>query len=49
MRMRRLGSLEIEASASGLGAWAVGGWMWGGTNLADSIDAVLRESAEVAV
>ncbi len=32
---------DIEISRVGLGTWAMGGWMWGGTEKNDSIDAIL--------
>jgi len=32
MRRRNLGPSGIEASVVGFGAWAIGGWMWGGTD-----------------
>lgn len=32
MQFRRLGSTEIETSAIALGTWAIGGWMWGGSD-----------------
>jgi aryl-alcohol dehydrogenase-like predicted oxidoreductase len=35
-----IGSLTIEASVVGLGTWAIGGWMWGGTDEADSVAAI---------
>ncbi|WP_281982542.1 aldo/keto reductase [Thalassorhabdomicrobium marinisediminis] len=37
---RELGTSGIQASAVGLGTWAIGGWMWGGTDEARSIKAV---------
>ncbi|MBN1343326.1 MAG: aldo/keto reductase [Phycisphaerae bacterium] len=40
MRERPLGQSGIEASAVGFGAWAIGGWMWGGTSEAESIQAI---------
>ena len=40
MRMRTLGASGIEASVVGFGAWAIGGWMWGGANEADAIRAI---------
>jgi len=40
MKMRPLGASGIDASVVGLGTWAMGGWMWGGTDEADSIDAI---------
>ena len=32
MQYRSLGSSGIQASAVGFGAWAIGGWMWGGAD-----------------
>ncbi|WP_241524150.1 aldo/keto reductase [Oceaniglobus indicus] len=40
MLTREIGKSGIEASAIGLGTWAIGGWMWGGTDEAASIDAI---------
>jgi aryl-alcohol dehydrogenase-like predicted oxidoreductase len=40
MRQRALGQSGIEASVIGLGTWAIGGWMWGGTDERDAIDAL---------
>lgn len=40
MRTRTLGPSGIEASAIGFGAWAIGGWTWGGTDVPTSIRAV---------
>lgn len=40
MRFRKLGQSGIEASVVGLGAWAIGGWMWGGTDESESIRAI---------
>ncbi len=40
MRKRLLGASNIEASAVGLGTWAIGGWMWGGTDEKESIAAI---------
>ena len=40
MRTKPLGESGIEASVVGLGTWAIGGWMWGGTDEADSVNAV---------
>lgn len=37
---RKIGRSGIEASAVGLGTWAIGGWMWGGTDESQSIDAI---------
>ena len=40
MRYRPLGQPGIEASVVALGAWAIGGWYWGGTDETQSIDAI---------
>ncbi|MCX6623916.1 MAG: aldo/keto reductase [Acidobacteria bacterium] len=40
MRRRPLGQSGIEASVIGLGTWAIGGWMWGGTESNQSIQAI---------
>ncbi|WP_075290491.1 aldo/keto reductase [Pararhizobium arenae] len=38
--IREIGRSGVEASAVGLGTWAIGGWMWGGTDEAQSIAAI---------
>lgn len=40
MLYRSLGTSGMDISAVGLGTWAVGGWMWGGQDDADSVDAI---------
>jgi len=40
MLTREIGNSGIEASVVGLGTWAIGGWMWGGTDEATSIAAI---------
>ena len=40
MQSRPLGSSGMDASVIGFGAWAIGGWMWGGAEEADAIDAI---------
>jgi methylglyoxal reductase len=37
---REIGRSGIRASVVGLGTWAIGGWMWGGTDKAASIGAI---------
>jgi methylglyoxal reductase len=37
---RPIGKSDISASAVGLGTWAIGGWMWGGTDDDRSIAAI---------
>ena len=40
MLVREIGRSGVEASAVGLGTWAIGGWMWGGTDEQQSIGAI---------
>ncbi len=40
MATRPIGRSGIEASVVGLGTWAIGGWMWGGTDENRSIAAI---------
>ncbi|PSL17831.1 aldo/keto reductase [Shimia abyssi] len=40
MLTREIGNSGIQASVIGLGTWAIGGWMWGGTDEAKSIAAI---------
>lgn len=37
---REIGSSGIRTSAIGLGTWAIGGWMWGGTDETRSVAAI---------
>ncbi len=40
MQYRSVGKSGIEASVVGFGAWAIGGWMWGGTEKSIAIRAI---------
>ncbi len=40
MQYREIGQSGMKASVVGLGAWAIGGWMWGGTEEKESIEAI---------
>ncbi|MGL6210890.1 MAG: aldo/keto reductase [Paracoccaceae bacterium] len=40
MMMREIPGTGIQASAVGLGTWAIGGWMWGGTDDAAAEEAI---------
>lgn len=40
VKYRSLGRSGIEASVIGVGAWAIGGWMWGGADEAESVRAI---------
>lgn len=46
--IREIGRSGVQASAVGLGTWAIGGWMWGGTDESQSIDAI-RASLDAGV
>jgi aryl-alcohol dehydrogenase-like predicted oxidoreductase len=48
MLTRQVGGSGISATAVGLGTWAIGGWMWGGTDEAESI-AAIRASIDAGV
>jgi aryl-alcohol dehydrogenase-like predicted oxidoreductase len=40
MRYRPLGQSSIQASVVGFGAWAIGGWMWGGADEREAVRAI---------
>jgi aryl-alcohol dehydrogenase-like predicted oxidoreductase len=40
MEKRRLGESDLEISEIAFGAWAIGGWMWGGSDSKDAIKAI---------
>lgn len=40
MEYRKLGNSDLELSAITFGAWAAGGWMWGGTDHNDALQAI---------
>ncbi|GAA4460058.1 aldo/keto reductase [Nibrella saemangeumensis] len=40
MEYRQLGDSELQVSVITFGAWAAGGWMWGGTERKGAIDAI---------
>ncbi|HMU46853.1 MAG TPA: aldo/keto reductase [Chitinophagaceae bacterium] len=40
MEYRKLGNSDLEVSVITFGAWAAGGWMWGGTERKDAVDAI---------
>jgi aryl-alcohol dehydrogenase-like predicted oxidoreductase len=48
MEYRQLGQSELKVSVVTLGAWAIGGLFWGGTDEQDSI-AAIRKSIELGV
>lgn len=40
MEYRQLGESGLSVSAITFGAWAIGGWMWGGSDRKDAIEAI---------
>ncbi|NIJ51773.1 aldo/keto reductase [Dyadobacter arcticus] len=48
MKYRKLGNSDLELSVITFGAWAAGGWMWGGTERSEAVKAI-RESFDAGV
>ena len=42
MEYRKLGKNGIEISTVTFGAWAIGGWLWGGTDQKAAVSAIRR-------
>jgi aryl-alcohol dehydrogenase-like predicted oxidoreductase len=40
MQYRQLGSSPVKASVITFGAWAIGGWMWGGSDRREAVEAI---------
>jgi aryl-alcohol dehydrogenase-like predicted oxidoreductase len=40
MEYRHLANTDIKVSAITFGAWAIGGWMWGGADKSDALEAI---------
>lgn len=40
MRYRAIGQSGISASVVAFGSWAIGGWLWGGADEADAVEAI---------
>ncbi len=40
MEYRKMGDSDLELSVITFGAWAAGGWMWGGTERKDAVEAI---------
>lgn len=40
MQYRQLGNSKVKASVITFGAWAIGGWMWGGSDRKEAVDAI---------
>lgn len=41
MKYRTLGNTHIQASCITFGAWAIGGWMWGGADQKEALEAII--------
>ena len=41
MEYRKIGKSDLELSLVTFGAWATGGWMWGGADRSDAVKAIL--------
>src|SRR5665647_1540966 len=48
MKYRKLGKTDLNISVVTFGAWAAGGWMWGGTERKDAVEAI-RASYDLGV
>ncbi|MBC7571383.1 MAG: aldo/keto reductase [Spirosoma sp.] len=48
MEYRRLGNSDLQVSIITFGAWAAGGWMWGGTERKGAVEAI-RAAYELGV
>ncbi len=48
MEYRKIGDSDLELSVVTFGAWAAGGWMWGGTERNDAVEAI-RASYDLGV
>src|ERR1700712_1657259 len=40
MEMRKLGKSDVMVTPMAFGAWAIGGWMWGGAEEKEAIEAI---------
>jgi aryl-alcohol dehydrogenase-like predicted oxidoreductase len=40
MEKRRLGNSDLEVSVLAFGAWAIGGWLWGGSDSKEAVKAI---------
>lgn len=48
MKYRKIGNTDLQLSEVTFGAWAAGGWMWGGTERGDAVEAI-RASFDVGI
>lgn len=42
MQLKKIGNSDVKVTEIAFGAWAVGGWMWGGTDYKRSVRAIER-------
>ena len=40
MELRKLGKSDVLVTPMAFGAWAIGGWMWGGAEEKSAIEAI---------
>ena len=40
MEFRQLGDSGVKSSAIAFGAWAIGGWQWGGSDRKEALEAI---------
>ncbi|MCB1138082.1 MAG: aldo/keto reductase [Leptospiraceae bacterium] len=48
MEMKKIGNSNLQVSPLTFGAWAIGGWMWGGAEEKDAVDAI-RTSLDLGI
>lgn len=48
MQYRKLGDTNVKITPIAFGAWAIGGWMWGGTNRKEATEAV-QKSIDIGI
>ncbi len=48
MELRKLGRTDVHVTPVAFGAWAIGGWMWGGAERNDAISAI-RKSVDLGM
>src|SRR3546814_11341656 len=48
MEYRQLGNSDLNISVITFGAWAIGGWMWGGTDRREAVKA-LHKAYELGI
>jgi aryl-alcohol dehydrogenase-like predicted oxidoreductase len=46
MEYRQIGDTDLKCSAIAFGAWAIGGWKWGGSDRKEAIEAIRAAYAE---